>query len=840
MQHTYLIQSLHCSSCKNKIEAALGKKDAITAVHMDLEKNTVTLDMDHHIALTDLQQTLVDAGLSYTLLAPDDKASCSHTIPIPAEDSKKGKKGTYYCPMLCEGKKTYDMPGSCPVCGMDLQKQISMPTENQYTCPMHPEIIRDKPGVCPICGMDLVPKMPVDDNEELRSYTALRNKMIIAVIFCVPVFLIAMGGMIAGSPMNEILKPAYWDWAEFILTLPILYVCRSFYSRAYRSLVTWNLNMFTLVGIGTGAALIFSILGLLAPEIFPSAFKTADGTMHLYFESAAVILTLILLGQLLEARAHSKTSGALKSLLKLAPSETTRIIDGVDEKVSLNDIEVDNLLRVKPGEKVPVDGVITEGRSHIDESMINGESMPTSKGQGDKVYSGTINGAQSFVMQAQKVGSDTLLSHIINRVNDASHSRAPIQKLADRIVRYFVPVVILIALITFVIWALLGPMPALMFGFVNAIAVLIIACPCALGLATPMAVMVGVGKGAQSGVLFKNADALEILHKVDVLITDKTGTITEGKPSVNRVVATKNQDDKSLLALSASLSIHSEHALSEAVVRAAKAQNCSISEVSNFTAVTGKGVTGIIAGQHIAMGNDKLMETLGIPMDNTLNDRVITEQRSGGTVSYIAIDKTLSGFIVISDAIKPRSNSAITALINQGVDVIMMTGDNVNTAKAVADSLQLSDFQAECLPEDKLNRVKQLQAEGKVVAMTGDGINDSPALAQADIGIAMGTGTDIAMESAAITLIDGDLSGIIAAIHLSNAVMTNIKQNLFFSFIYNLLGIPVAAGILYPFFGILLSPMIAALAMSLSSVSVIINSLRLRSLKLKGKESIAD
>jgi Cu2+-exporting ATPase len=589
--------------------------------------------------------------------------------------------------------------------------------------------------------------------------------------------------------------------------------------------------MFTLIGIGTGVAFLFSLVGMFFPDIFPSEFKTEHGTVLLYFEATTVILTLVLLGQLLEARAHSQTSGAIKELLKLAPTEATLVIDGSDKVISIHDIKKGDLLRVKPGDKIPVDGKITDGESSIDEAMITGEPIPVDKKKDDNVIAGTINGNKSFIMVAEKVGSETLLSQIVQMVNDASRSRAPIQKLADSISKYFVPIVVIISVITFFIWAKFGPEPALVYGFINAIAVLIIACPCALGLATPMSVMVGVGKGAQSGVLIKNAEALENMNKVNVLITDKTGTITEGKPSVEKIYATNNNDNDLLQSI-ASLNQYSEHPLAQAVVNYGKTKSISLIEVKDFEAIAGKGVTGTVTNKKVALGNKKLMEQVKASISDDIENKIITEQKLGKTVSYIAVEGIAVGFVSITDAIKTSSAAAIKELMQQGVEVIMMTGDNINTAKAVAEELNLSSYKAGCLPEDKLNEIKKLQAEGKIVAMAGDGINDAPALAQANIGIAMGTGTDVAIESAKITLVKGDLQGIVKAKNLSHAVMKNIKQNLFFAFFYNVLGVPIAAGVLYPFFGILLSPMIAALAMSFSSVSVIVNALRLRTLKL--------
>jgi P-type Cu+ transporter len=700
-----------------------------------------------------------------------------------------------------------------------------------FTCPMHPEIIKDSSGSCPICGMDLVPMNP-SDSEDQKIYKDLVKKMKVAIIFTVPVFAIAMIEMIPNNPLLKIMDASKWNWVQLILTLPVVfYACWMFFVRAWRSIITWNLNMFTLIGIGTGVAFLFSLVGMFFPSIFPNEFKTETGAVLLYFEATTVILTLVLLGQLLEAKAHSQTSGAIKELLKLAPTEATLVIDGNDKIISIHDIKKGDLLRVKPGDKIPVDGKIVNGESSIDEAMITGEPIPMDKKKDDSVIAGTINGNKSFVMIAEKVGSETLLSQIVKMVNDASRSKAPIQKLADSIAKYFVPIVVIISVITFFIWAKFGPEPALVYGFINAIAVLIIACPCALGLATPMSVMVGVGKGAQMGVLIKNAEALENMNKVNVLITDKTGTITEGKPSVEKIYSVNNEEDN-LLQNIASLNQYSEHPLAQAVVNYAKTKNISLIEVKDFEAIAGKGVIGTVTNKKIALGNKKLMEQVKATIPDDLENKIITEQKLGKTVSYISIDGVAVGFVSISDAIKTSSKEAIKELMRQGVEVIMLTGDNENTAKSVANELNLASFKAGCLPEDKLNEIKRLQSEGKIVAMAGDGINDAPALAQADIGIAMGTGTDVAIESAKITLVKGDLQGIVKAKNLSHAVMRNIKQNLFFAFFYNVLGVPIAAGVLYPTFGILLSPMIAALAMSFSSVSVIANALRLRKLKL--------
>ena len=697
---------------------------------------------------------------------------------------------------------------------------------------MHPEVIKDEFGACPICGMDLVP-LEADASEEDKTYKTLLKKFWIAVAFTVPVFLIAMSDMLNNNLLYFILEQKQWNWIQFVLSIPVVfYATWMFFKRAWTSLKTMRLNMFTLIGIGSGIAWLFSVFAILFPEVFPQDFKTDAGTVFVYFEATTVILTLVLLGQLLEARAHSKTSGALKELLKLVPSTATMVVDGSDKVIAIDNIEKGYLLRVKPGEKIPVDGRIVEGHSSIDESMITGEPMPVDKNVDDKVSSGTINGTKSFIMKAEKVGSETLLSQIIDMVNTASRSKAPIQKLADRIAKYFVPIVLLVSVITFMFWAIFGPEPAYVFAFVNAIAVLIIACPCALGLATPMSVMVGVGRGAQSGVLIKNAEALEKMNTVDTLIVDKTGTLTEGRPSVENLIAVNETDEDELLKYIVSLNQYSEHPLAEAIVNYGKSKKVAITKVDDFEAIAGKGVTGTVDHKKIAIGNAKLLEQFSVVITESLAHKVAIEQEQGKTVSYITIENKAVGYVTIFDALKKTSQKAIAELQNNGIEVIMLTGDHKNTAKAVAEQLNLKHYKAECLPEDKLNEIKKLQAQGKVVAMAGDGINDAPALAQADVGIAMGTGTDVAIESASITLVKGDLQGIVKAKKLSHGVVKNIKQNLFFAFVYNALGVPLAAGALYPIFGVLLSPMIAALAMSFSSVSVIINALRLRNIKI--------
>lgn len=833
MKHTYHIHGMTCNGCRTHVEKTLNTVEGVTNATVDLEKKKAVIEMGCHIEIDTFQRALEKDGGNYSIHLPGE-----HHHPTK-EDKMKPKgtgTGTFYCPMHCEGDKTYDKPGDCPVCGMDLVEEQSLnagSANDQWTCPMHPEVVKDGPGSCPICGMDLAPMEPNLSAEE-KAYRKLLKKFWVAVAFTLPIFFIAMSEMVPNNPLYKVFGQKYWNWAQFVLSIPVVfYATWMFFERAYRSIKTWNLNMFTLIGIGAGVAWLFSLIGMLFPEVFPEQFRTESGAVHVYFEAATVILTLVLLGQLLEARAHSKTNSAVKELLKLAPNKAVKVINGEELEVSIDTIGIGDIVKVKPGDKIPVDGVITEGYSAIDESMITGEPLPINKTEGDKVSSGTINGNQSFLMKAEKVGSDTLLSQIITMVNDASRSRAPIQKLADTVSAYFVPIVVLIAVVTFAVWAIWGPEPAYVYALVNAIAVLIIACPCALGLATPMSVMVGVGKGAQNGVLIKNAEALEKMNKVDTLIVDKTGTITEGKPMVEKVGTFSNSiRENNILKWIIALNSNSEHPLAQATVVYGKEKGTKAKKADQFSAVTGKGVEGIVDGKRLALGNPKMMEYARATISDSMDTEAREYQQKGKTVSFLSADGKVVGYVVIGDKIKKTSVNAIKELENKGVVVVMLTGDNHETARAVANELGLADFKASMLPEDKLREVERLQSEGKVVAMAGDGINDAPALAKSDVGIAMGTGTDVAIESAAITLVKGDLYGIVKARNLSDAVMKNIKQNLFFALIYNTLGVPVAAGVLYPFFGILLSPMIAALAMSFSSVSVIVNALRLKKVKI--------
>ena len=831
MKHTYHIHGMTCNGCRGHVEQTLSQVDGVSNAQVDLEQHETHIEMELHIPIETFQAALKADGGRYSIHLPGTYEHAEKKV----EKTKGIGTGTFYCPMHCEGEKTYTKPGDCLVCGMDLveeQNLLSAPSE-LWTCPMHPEVEKEEPGSCQICGMDLVPKQP-DASAEEKTYKKLLKKFWIATAFTLPIFLIAMSDMLPANPLFKLIDQTYWNWVQLALSLPVVfYAAWMFFERSYKSIKTWNLNMFTLIGIGAGVAWTFSVFGMVFPDFFPAQFKSNSGAVHVYFEAASVILTLVLLGQLLEARAHSKTNAAVKELLKLAPNKAIKLVDGNEVEVAIDAIKLGDVLKVKPGEKIPVDGVISEGASSIDESMISGEPIPVSKSKNDKVSSGTINGNQSFLMTAERVGSDTLLARIIQMVNDASRSRAPIQNLADQVSGYFVPVVVIISAITFVVWAVWGPSPAYVYALVNAIAVLIIACPCALGLATPMSVMVGVGKGAQNGVLIKNAEALEKMDKVTTLIVDKTGTLTEGKPTVERMAAfegTLGNDE--VLQLIISLNSNSEHPLADATVKYGKEKEVQPTKVEGFSAVTGKGVEGTIDGLKVALGNQKMMEHANATLSESMEEEAQLYQKKGKTVSFLSKDRKVIGYVVIGDRIKDTSAQAIKELQSKGIDVVMLTGDNLATAQAVAEELNLTNFKAGMLPEDKLNEVSALQAKGEIVSMAGDGINDAPALAKSDVGIAMGTGTDVAIESAMITLVNGDLQSIVKAKHLSHAVMRNIKQNLFFALIYNTIGVPIAAGVLYPFFGILLSPMIAALAMSFSSVSVIANALRLRNTKL--------
>jgi len=706
-------------------------------------------------------------------------------------------------------------------------------TKTQYTCPMHPEILRDAPGDCPLCGMALEPTTVILDEAPNPELVDMTRRFWVSLVLSVPVFVIAMADLIPGRPLDGLASERTWGWVQFVIASPVvLWGGKPFFERGWTSLVTRNLNMFTLIAIGTGVAYLYSLVATLVPGIFPDAFRGADGSVAVYFEAAAVIITLVLLGQVLELKARSQTSNAIKALLGLAP-KTARVVrpDGGEADVPLDRVHPGDMLRVRPGEKVPVDGVVIEGSSFIDESMISGEPIPVEKVAGDRVTGATVNGTGGFIMEAQRVGAHTLLAQIVRMVSEAQRSRAPIQRLADVVAGYFVPVVVLAAAVTFAIWAIFGPDPAMAYAIINAVAVLIIACPCALGLATPMSIMVGTGRGATVGVLIKNAEALEILEKVDTLVVDKTGTLTEGKPRLSRVVPAAGVDEEELLRLAASLERGSEHPLAAAIVAGAQERNLALEAARDFESVTGKGVIGGVGGRRVALGNLKLLEQLDVDPAG-LDARAEDLRREGETVMFVVLDDRAAGLIGVADPIKVSTPEAIRLLQADGVKIVMLTGDNRTTAEAVGRRLGLDGIEAEVLPEQKGEVVKRLQAEGRIVAMAGDGINDAPALALAQVGIAMGTGTDVAMESAGVTLVKGDLRGIARARRLSRATMRNIRQNLFWAFIYNILGVPIAAGVLYPIFGLLLSPMLAAAAMSFSSVSVIGNALRLRKLAL--------
>ena len=703
----------------------------------------------------------------------------------------------------------------------------------EYTCPMHPEIVRNGPGSCPLCGMALEPRTVTADDEENPELIDMTRRFWVGLALTVPVFVMAMGEMLPGAPLQRILSPVAQAWAELLLATPVvLWAGWPFFARMWASFVNRSPNMFTLIGIGTGAAYGFSVAATIFPSWFPPSFRSHGGQVDRYFEAASVITVLVLLGQVLELRARSKTSSAIRALLGLAP-KTARLLsdDGTEADVPLEHVKVGDRLRVRPGEKVPVDGLVLEGRSAVDESMVSGEPLAVEKGPGAKVTGATINGTGGFVMRAERVGSDTLLAQIVRMVGDAQRSRAPIQRLADVVARYFVPTVVAVAVATFIAWALIGPEPRLAHALVNAVAVLIIACPCALGLATPMSIMVGVGRGATLGILIKDAAALEALEKVDTLVVDKTGTLTEGKPRVVTVVGTEGFPDSEVVRLSASIERGSEHPLAAAIVSAAEARGIALAAVENFRSVTGKGVVGQVGGLGVALGNAALLQELGVDAGG-LTQRADELRRDGQTVMFVGVNGKAVGLLGTTDPIKESSKEAIDLLHGAGIKVVMLTGDNRATAETVGKKLGLDDIVADVLPADKANAIRKLQAAGRIVAMAGDGINDAPALAQAQVGIAMGTGTDVAIESAGITLLHGDLRGIARARTLSHATMGNIRQNLFFAFVYNALGVPLAAGLLYPFFGLLLSPMIAAAAMSLSSVSVIANALRLKSVKI--------
>ena len=814
----------------------------------------------------------------------DSKHASCHSAANKNEKPTKGGKydkvpagysGTVYtCPMHPEVRDVED--SGCPICKMSLKPEDSVVEDNVaemaemkdghanchgtantevtsvkggkydkvpagysgtvYVCPMHPEVRDVENSGCPICGMALEPETATIGEEDTSELDDMTRRFWICTALTIPLFLYAMSDMVGLSLENIMqgdISGQIAQWIQLALATPVvLWGAAPFFIRGWQSIKSRNLNMFTLIAVGVGAAFGFSLVATFLPDIFPDSFRGPSGQVGVYYEAAAVIVTLVLLGQVLELKARSQTSGAIRALLELAPPTARRVDENdVETEVSLDEVVSGDTLRVKPGEKLPVDGTVLDGNSNVDESMVTGEPLPVSKTAGDTVTGGTVNGTGTLLIEAVDVGDDTVLSKIVKMVAEAQRSRAPIQKLVDKVAGWFVPIVLICSVITFIVWAMFGPAPAMAFALVNAIAVLIIACPCALGLATPMSIMVGTGKGAQNGVLIKNAEALESMEKVDTIVVDKTGTLTAGKPELTAIEALGGLDEDELLMLVAAVESASEHPLAEAIVKAAKAKSLTAAKASDFSSTTGEGAQALVNGKLVAVGNSKFMQRLD-SFDSALSERADKRRKDGETVMFVAVDGQAAGLISVADPIKPSTSEAISLLHKAGLRVVMLTGDNEITAKAVASKLNIDEVHADVSPEDKNRIIKELQNDGKVVAMAGDGINDAPALAQADVGIAMGTGTDVAMESAGITLVKGDLMGIVRAHKLSHSTMRNIRQNLFFAFIYNALGIPVAAGVLYPFFGLLLSPMIAAAAMSLSSVSVIGNALRLRRLQL--------
>jgi Cu+-exporting ATPase len=768
--------------------------------------------------------------------SPDSYTGATAAAPNPyiTQTSETDRNANLYtCPMHPEIQ--HEGPASCPICGMALEPLIAVVLDEriEYTCPMHLEIIQDTPGSCPKCGMALEPRTVTVDEAENPELVDMRRRLRLSLILTIPEFIIAMGHMLPGHPLETLASPRTYGWIELLLASPVvLWAGWPFFVRGWQSLVNRSLNMFTLISLGVGVAYSYSVVAISFPGLFPPSFRGNAGEVAVYFEATAVIITLVLLGQVLELKARSQTGAAIKALLGLAP-RTARLIrdDGTEDDVPLGQVHPGDRLRVRPGEKIPVDGTVIEGASSVDEAMISGEAIPVEKEAGSRIIGATVNGTGSLIMRAEKVGAETVLARIVKMVSEAQRSRAPIQKLADVVAGWFVPAVMLSAIITFIIWGIFGPEPRMAHALINAVAVLIIACPCALGLATPMSIMVATGKGATMGILFKNAEAIELLRKVDTLVVDKTGTLTEGKPKLVAVETVDGLDQQKLLRLAASLERGSEHPLAAAIVGGAKERGIDTVAVEVFQSITGKGVTGRIDGIEVALGNRRLLENLGIDAPALLNQAESMEAK-GQTVMFVAADGKPVGLLGVADPVKETAPEALRQLHAEGIRIVMMTGDNRTTAQAVAKNLGIDEILAEVLPEEKAAKVKELQAEGRFVAMAGDGINDAPALAQAQVGIAMGTGTDVAMESAGVTLVKGDLRGIVRARLLSMATMANIRQNLFFAFFYNALGIPLAAGALYPFFGILLSPMIAAAAMSFSSVSVIGNALRLRRAKI--------
>lgn len=874
-KHIYDISGMTCNGCRTMVENKLNEIETLTAT-VTLENGTVQIASDKHLDIEALQEKLDELGGQYRILhqgegafhqpsiedIPDsptqqyicpmfceskdsiytEKGRCPvcNMFLLPVEnvdfnasmqhapaDHLASHAGKYYCPMMCEGEKIYDNFGSCPVCGMNLEKIPDTTVKVIFSCPMHPEIQSDEPGTCSICGMDLIAIQEKDTEDEV--YQDWKKKLLISLLFTIPIFILAMGDMLPGKPISQLIPAQINGWIQVLLTLPVvLYTGRTFFQRGWTSFQTWNLNMFSLIALGTAAAFIFSLIALIFPNILPPEL-IQHGHPPLYFESVVVIITLVIVGQLMEAKAHSKTNSALKALIKLTPAEATWLHNDTEERIAISAVQKGYLLRVRPGDKVPIDGIIITGQSAIDESMLTGESMPVEKQVGDKVIGGTINGNQSFVMRAEHIGADTLLAQIIQLVNSATRSQAPIHKLTDSVSKIFVPTVIVIAILTFLVWFFSGVDHKLAFAISNALSVLIVACPCALGLATPMSVMVSIGRGARNGILVKKAEALEYLSKIDTLVLDKTGTITAGRPVVIdfRATATESFKANDILQLAASLNRHSSHPLAQAMVNKANDLNLTAIDITNFKNITGKGVSANVFHMHVLLGNEALLKDHDIALSVAVKQEVEEIEIKAASVSFLAVDGKYAGYIAVKDQVKSNAKEIISALKAQNISVWMFTGDNALTAKAVAEEVGITNIKARMLPQDKYQAIADLQAQHKLIAMAGDGINDAPALTLATVGIAMGTGTDVAIQSADITLLKGELGGVSKAIALGKMMMRNIKQNLTFAFLYNIIGIPIAAGILYPSFGLLMSPMLAALAMSLSSVSVIVNSLRL-------------
>jgi Cu+-exporting ATPase len=763
----------------------------------------------------------------------NSKQALTMVTAVTQKTISAGHPTLYFCPMDPEVQK--QEPGACPKCGMALEPAMpgASATNIEYSCPMHPEIVRSGPGSCPICGMALEPRTVSASEEKNPELSGMTYRFWISVALTIPVLVLGMSDLIPGQPLQQSLSMRAIGWIEFLLATPVvLWGGLPFFQRGWTSLVNRSLNMFTLIALGTGTAYLYSVIAVLFPGIFPSSFQTMPGVVPVYFEAAAAITTLVLLGQVLELRARSRTSSAIRALLNLSP-KFARLVrtDGTEIDVPVEHLQPGDTLRVRPGERVPVDGVVLEGSSSVDESLMTGEPIPVEKAEASRVTGGTVNGTGTFVMRAERVGSETLLAQIVRMVSEAQRSRAPVQKLADRVAAYFVPVVVAVAVLTFIIWAIFGPAPKMAHGVLNAVAVLIIACPCALGLATPMAIMVGTGRGALAGILIKNAESLEILEKVDTVVVDKTGTLTEGKPRVTLVLPAAGVDEVHLLEIAAGLERASEHPLAAAILAAAKDRGIEIGAVTDFRSLTGKGITGHIGENTAALGNRALLADLQIPL-GPLDDRAKPLEAEGQIAMFVATGGKAIGIIGVSDPIKATTAEAIDRIHRDGIRIVMLTGDSRATAESVARKLKIDSVEAQILPNQKAEIVNRLKAEGHIVAMAGDGVNDAPALAAANVGIAMGTGTDVAIESAGITLLKGDLVGIARARALSRATMRNIRQNLFFAFAYNALGVPIAAGILYPFFGLLLSPICASAAMTFSSVSVITNALRLRRVAL--------